>query len=324
MPNDTLDNVIGYDNPVTLFLSINSRDSMSQKNTMKGVLCALGAYLIWGIAPVYFKSIQEVPAEEILTHRILWSFFFMLILMTISRHWSYLRQLIRQPKKILLLALTAVIIATNWLTYIWAVNHGYMLEASLGYFINPLVNVLFGMLFLSERFRRMQWVAVGLAFTGVFIQLWHFGSVPVIGLSLAVTFGLYGLLRKKLGVDAQTGMLVETLWLFPVALVYILFFTHSPTSNMLENSWSLNTLLIAAGIITTVPLLLFTEAAHHLRLSTLGFFQYIGPTLMFILATMVYGEQIDAERLVTFGFIWVALILFTLDALYTQRRLRRS
>ena len=203
MPNDTLDNVIGYDNPVTYFISINTRDSMSQKNTLKGVLCALGAYLIWGIAPVYFKSIQEVPAEEILTHRILWSFFFMLLLMSITRHWPYLRQLVRQPKKVLMLALTAVIISSNWLIYIWAVNHGFMLEASLGYFINPLVNVLFGMIFLGERFRRMQWFAVSLAFTGVFIQLWQFGSVPVIGLSLAVTFGLYGLLRKKLGVDRR-------------------------------------------------------------------------------------------------------------------------
>ncbi|EPL6454150.1 MULTISPECIES: EamA family transporter RarD [Providencia] len=297
---------------------------MSQQNTTKGVLCALGAYFIWGVAPIYFKSIQEVPAEEILTHRIIWSFFFMLLLLTVTRHWSYLRQILKQPKKILILGVTATTIACNWLIYIWAVNNGHMLQASLGYFINPLVNVLFGMLFLQERFRRMQWVAVGLALTGVLIQLWQFGSVPVIGLSLAVTFATYGLLRKKLGVDAQIGMTFETLWLLPVGIIFLLFFADSPTSNMAMNDWHLNALLIAAGVITTVPLLLFTEAANHLRLSTLGFFQYMGPSIMFLLAVFMYGEVITSELLITFGFIWVALILFTLDALYTQQKLRKK
>lgn len=297
---------------------------MSQQNTTKGVLCALGAYFIWGVAPIYFKSIQEVPAEEILTHRIIWSFFFMVLLLTVSRHWSYVRQVLKQPKKILILGVTATTIASNWLIYIWSVNNGHMLQASLGYFINPLVNVLFGMLFLQERFRRMQWIAVGLALTGVLIQLWQFGSVPVIGLSLAVTFATYGLLRKKLGVDAQTGMTFETLWLLPVGIIFLLFFADSPTSNMAMNDWHLNVLLIAAGVITTVPLLLFTEAANHLRLSTLGFFQYMGPSIMFLLAVFMYGEVMTSELLVTFGFIWVALILFTLDALYTQQKLRRK
>ncbi|WP_353244554.1 EamA family transporter RarD [Providencia sp.] len=297
---------------------------MSQQNTTKGVLCALGAYFIWGVAPIYFKSIQEVPAEEILTHRIIWSFFFMLLLLTVTRHWSYLRQVLKQPKKILILGVTASTIACNWLIYIWSVNNGHMLQASLGYFINPLVNVLFGMLFLQERFRRMQWIAVGLALTGVLIQLWQFGSVPVIGLSLAVTFATYGLLRKKLGVDAQIGMTFETLWLLPVGIIFLLFFADSPTSNMAMNDWHLNALLIAAGVITTVPLLLFTEAANHLRLSTLGFFQYIGPSIMFLLAVFMYGEVITSELLITFGFIWVALILFTLDALYTQQKLRKK
>ena len=297
---------------------------MSQQNTTKGVLCALGAYFICGVAPIYFKSIQEVPAEEILTHRIIWSFFFMILLLTVSRHWSYVRQVLKQPKKILVLGVTATTIACNWLIYIWAVNNGYMLQASLGYFINPLVNVLFGMLFLQERFRRMQWIAVGLALTGVLIQLWQFGSVPVIGLSLAVTFATYGLLRKKLGVDAQTGMTFETLWLLPVGIIFLLFFADSPTSDMAMNDWHLNALLVAAGVITTVPLLLFTEAANHLRLSTLGFFQYMGPSIMFLLAVFMYGEVMTPELLVTFGFIWVALILFTLDALYTQQKLRRK
>ncbi|WP_340616064.1 EamA family transporter RarD [Xenorhabdus entomophaga] len=296
---------------------------MSNQQTAKGILYALGAYFIWGLAPIYFKSIQYVPPDEIVSHRVIWSVFFMVLMLTVTRHWRHVWAIVRKPKTLLLLGFTAFTITSNWLTYIWAVNNNHLLEASLGYFISPLVSVLFGMLFLGERFRRMQWIAVALAFTGVFIQIVQFGSVPVIGLYLATTFAVYGLIRKKLGVDAQTGMLVETVWVFPVALSYLLFFTNSPTSNMLENTYSLNLMLIAAGIITTVPLLFFTAAAAHLRLSTLGFFQYLGPTMMFLLATLVYGEEIGPDRLITFGFIWAALILFTLDALYTQRRLRK-
>ena len=170
------------------------------------------------------------------------------------------------------------------------------------------------MLFLGERFRRMQWVAVALAFTGVLVQLWQFGSLPIIGLGLAFSFAFYGLLRKKIAIDAQTGMLIETLWLLPVAAAYLFLFTDSPTSHLSANPWSLNLLLVAAGIVTTVPLLCFTAAATRLRLSTLGFFQYLGPTLMFLLAVTFYGETVGQDKLVTFGFIWAALILFTLDA----------
>ncbi|MBD2814382.1 EamA family transporter RarD [Xenorhabdus sp. Flor] len=296
---------------------------MNKPQTTKGILYALGAYLIWGLAPIYFKSIQYVPPDEIVSHRVIWSVFFMVLMLTVTRHWRQVWAVIRQPKILLLLGFTAFTITSNWLTYIWAVNNNHLIEASLGYFINPLVSVLLGMMFLGERFRRMQWIAVALAFTGVLIQVVQFGSVPVIGLYLATTFAVYGLIRKKLGVDAQTGMLIETVWVFPVALSYLLFFTNSPTSNMLDNTYSLNLMLIAAGIITTVPLLFFTAAAAHLRLSTLGFFQYLGPTIMFLLATLVYGEKIGPDRLITFGFIWAALILFTLDALYTQRRLRK-
>ncbi len=296
---------------------------MDKQQTRQGIFFALAAYFIWGLAPAYFKLIQQVPADEILTHRVIWSFFFMLILLTVSRHWPQVRDACKNRKRLLLLAVTAVLIASNWLLFIWAVNHNHMLEASLGYFINPLVNVLFGMLFLGERFRRMQWVAVALAFAGVLIQLWQFGSLPVIGLGLAITFALYGLLRKKLGVDAQTGMLIETMWLLPVAAVYLFFIADSPTSHLSANAWSLNLLLAAASVITTIPLLFFTAAATRLRLSTLGFFQYLGPTLMFILAVTFYGETIGNDKMVTFIFIWAALLLFTLDALYTQRKLRR-
>ncbi|MBH2561141.1 EamA family transporter RarD [Serratia ureilytica] len=294
---------------------------MDAKQTRQGIFFALAAYFMWGIAPAYFKLIQQVSADEILTHRIIWSFFFMLALITLGRNWPKVRAACQNRKRLLLLAVTALLIGGNWLLFIWAVNNHHMLEASLGYFINPLVNVLLGMLFLGERFRRMQWVAVALAFTGVLVQLWQFGSLPIIGLGLAFSFAFYGLLRKKIAIDAQTGMLIETLWLLPVAAAYLFLFADSPTSHLSANPWSLNLLLVAAGIVTTVPLLCFTAAATRLRLSTLGFFQYLGPTLMFLLAVTFYGETVGQDKLVTFGFIWAALILFTLDALYTQRKL---
>lgn len=295
---------------------------MDAQQTRQGIFFALAAYFIWGIAPAYFKLIQQVPADEILTHRVIWSFFFMLALITLGRNWSQVRAACHNRKRLLLLAVTAVLIGGNWLLFIWAVNNHHMLEASLGYFINPLVNVLLGMLFLGERFRRMQWLAVVLAFAGVLIQLWQFGSLPIIGLGLAFSFAFYGLLRKKIAIDAQTGMLIETLWLLPVAAAYLFLFADSPTSHLGANAWSLNLLLVAAGIVTTIPLLFFTAAATRLRLSTLGFFQYLGPTLMFLLAVTFYGETVGQDKLVTFGFIWAALLLFILDALYTQRKLR--
>ena len=296
---------------------------MEAKQTRQGVLLALAAYFIWGIAPAYFKFIDYVPADEIITHRIIWSFFFMIVLISASRQWSGLKRLWQTPKKILLLALSAVLIGGNWLLFIWAVNNHHMLEASLGYFINPLVNIVLGMLFLGERFRRMQWLAVALAACGVLVQLWTFGSLPIIGLGLAFSFAFYGLIRKKIAVDAQTGMLIETLWLLPVAAIYLFGIADSPTSHMGHNPWSLNLLLIAAGIVTTVPLLCFTGAATKLRLSTLGFFQYIGPTLMFLLAVLFYGETPGADKMVTFAFIWVALAVFVMDAVYTLRRMPR-
>ena len=297
---------------------------MDAKQTRVGILLALAAYFIWGIAPAYFKLIYYVPADEILTHRVIWSFFFMVALISISRQWPQVKRLLKTPKKVFLLALSAVLVGGNWLLFIWAVNNHHMLEASLGYFINPLVNILLGMIFLGERFRRMQWLAVLLAACGVLVQLWTFGSLPIIALGLAFSFAFYGLLRKKIAVDAQTGMLFETLWLLPVAAIYLFGIADSPTSHMGQNSWSRNLLLMAAGVVTTIPLLCFTGAATRLRLSTLGFFQYIGPTLMFLLAVTFYGEVPGADKMVTFAFIWVALAIFVMDAVYTIRRTRRA
>lgn len=244
---------------------------MDAKQTRQGVLLALAAYFIWGIAPAYFKLIYYVPADEILTHRVIWSFFFMVVLMSICRQWSYLKTLIQTPQKIFMLAVSAVLIGGNWLLFIWAVNNHHMLEASLGYFINPLVNIVLGMIFLGERFRRMQWLAVILAICGVLVQLWTFGSLPIIALGLAFSFAFYGLVRKKIAVEAQTGMLIETMWLLPVAAIYLFAIADSSTSHMGQNPMSLNLLLIAAGIVTTVPPVVFycscdTPASLNVRL----------------------------------------------------------
>lgn len=295
---------------------------MDTQQTRQGIGFALGAYFIWGIAPAYFKLVKEVPATEIMTHRVIWSALFMLVLITLSRSWKQVRSVIAQPKKVLLLALTAVTIGGNWLLFIWAVNNQHMLEASLGYFINPLINVVFGMLFLRERFRRLQWLAVALATTGVLVQLWQFGSLPIIGLGLALSFALYGLVRKKIQVDAQSGMLIETLWLFPLAAIYLFGFADSATSHLSANAMSLNLKLVAAGIVTTIPLMLFAAACARLRLSTVGFFQYLGPTLMFLLAVIFYGESLTPDKMVTFGFIWLALAVFIIDAVAFSARAR--
>lgn len=297
---------------------------MDAKRTRQGIIFAFIAYFIWGIAPAYFKLLKAVPAEEILTHRVIWSFFFMLLLISLSRGWPGVRNVFATPKKVGLLLVSAVLVGGNWLLFIWAINHNHILEASLGYFINPLINVLLGMLFLGERFRRLQWVAVVLALGGVVVQLWMFGSLPIIGIGISLTFAFYGLLRKKIAVDAPSGMLIETLWLLPAAGIYLFFIAHSATSNLAANPLSLDLLLAAAGVITTVPLLFFTAATSRLKFSTLGFFQYIGPTLMFILAVVFYGESVKPSQLVTFAFIWAGLACFILDAVRHQRRLKNA
>ncbi|EHQ9271094.1 EamA family transporter RarD [Vibrio parahaemolyticus] len=295
-----------------------------QQRARQGVLLAVGAYTMWGIAPMYFKSIAQVSPLEILSHRVIWSFFLLAALLHFGRHWRSVYHIATDKKKIAYLLSSSVLIGGNWLIFIWAVNSNHMLDASLGYYINPLINVLLGMVFLGERLRKLQWFAVVLAGCGVLVQLIAFGSVPIVAMALAMSFGFYGLLRKKVAVDAQTGLFVETLILLPAAAVYLLFIASSPTANMIENTWQLNTLLIAAGVVTTLPLLCFTGAATRLKLSTLGFFQYIGPSLMFLLAVLIYGETFTMDKAITFAFIWGALVVFSFDGLRNNRRSRRA
>tara|TARA_R110002167_G_scaffold81072_1_gene222278 strand:+ start:23986 stop:24888 length:903 start_codon:yes stop_codon:yes gene_type:complete len=295
---------------------------LNDKTIKSGVIFALAAYGMWGFAPLYFKLLQAMPAQEILVHRIIWSVLVLCILVVVSGKLRQVRAAAINLKVMAILLVSGLLLATNWLIFIWAINNEHLLEGSLGYYINPLFNVFLGRLFLQERLRPLQKAAVALAFTGVALLIISFGQVPWIALSLAISFGIYGLLRKKVAVDSLPGLLLETMMMLPFALVYWVGFS-SEMSNLSTNSLSLNITLICAGIVTTAPLLCFTAAARRLRYSTLGFFQYLGPSIMFIMAVWWFNEPLDQAKIITFIFVWLALALFSFDS-YRAYRLTRA
>ncbi len=264
-----------------------------------------------------------LPAAEILMHRVIWSVVLLVGLIAALKQWPKVGAALRNKRVMQILFVAGLLLGANWLLFIWAINNDHILDASLGYYINPLINVFLGRLFLGERLRNLQRVAVGLAVIGVAILIFSYGHVPWIALVLAGSFSVYGLLRKQVAVDSLPGLFIETLMLSPFAIIYWVFF-GSEYSNLFNNDATLNTLILAAGIVTTAPLLCFTAAARRIMYSTLGFFQYIGPTLMFILAVYLYGEPLEESRLVTFGFVWFALILFSADSLVNYRSQRKA
>ncbi len=284
-----------------------------------GALLALAAYGFWGMTPIYFKLLETVPAPELVAHRVIWSFLFTLFLIVVLRRRRALAVALRSRKTRLTLLLSTVLIAINWGLFIWAVNSKHMLSASLGYYINPLVNIFLGMLFLGERLDRARSIAAALCAAAVVFELIRFGSLPWVALALASSFGLYGLVRKKLAVDSFTGMALETGLLLPLAAGYLLF-SQSPTTDLTANPAWLNALLLAAGPITMFPLLCFTAAANRISLTAMGFFQYVGPSGMFLLAVFVYGETLSSGKLMTFGLIWTALALLAFDSLKKMRQ----
>ncbi|WP_105214610.1 EamA family transporter RarD [Pseudoalteromonas sp. T1lg22] len=292
----------------------------SHPEQKKGMLFAASAFVMWGFAPVYFKQLLQVPALEILVHRIIWSVLFLLVIVALAKQWHKVQAIIAKPKYLSMLLLSASLLGFNWWLFIWAVNNDHMLDASLGYYINPLLNVLLGVTFLGERLRRWQLAAVALAVTGVLIQVLSFGSFPVVAFALAGSFAIYGLIRKKMPVESLPGLLLEALILLPAALIYWYLMTPTASSDLTSNSWQLNLLLISAGVVTTLPLLCFTAAAKRLQYTTIGFFQYIGPSLMFMLAVLFYGEVFDVQRMITFACIWVALVIFSYDSWRFGRR----
>lgn len=293
---------------------------MAIANPRRGYILGLSAYIIWGLFPLYFKAIQSVPAVEIIVHRALWSAVFGALLLLVWKHPGWLRELLNNPKRFAVLALSGLLIASNWLVYVWAVNDGRMLEASLGYYINPLVNVLLGMLILGERLRRLQWLAVALATLGVLQQLWQAGSIPWVSLVLALTFSFYGLIRKQAPVAALPGLVVETWLLLPLAIGWLLL--NPVAMSTQADFWSTPEALwlIAAGPITLVPLVCFNAAARHLPYTTLGFLQYLAPTLVLLQAIFLFGEHFDPSKLLAFICIWAGLAIYSVDAWLSLRK----
>ncbi|WP_321814252.1 MULTISPECIES: EamA family transporter RarD [unclassified Paraburkholderia] len=280
-----------------------------------GIAYALSAFVIWGLFPIYFKTLHQIPALEMLAHRMAWSLAFILIVLLVRHHWSWLRPALRDRRLVARFAASAVLLSANWGIYIWAVNAGHIVEASLGYFINPLINVVFGYAFLRERMRPLQWCAVALAALGVAWLTWQNGTPPWISLALAVTFGGYGLLRKTAQLGALEGLTLETVLLFPVALVYLSAISLAGASHFGHASLGVQLLLAAAGPVTAVPLLLFAAAARRIPLSMLGLIQYVTPTLQLLTGVLIYAEPFGAVRAVGYGAIWVALVLYSFEGL---------
>lgn len=280
-----------------------------------GFLYGLAAYLFWGLSIFYFKSIGRVAPLEILAHRILWSVPLLLAWLGFRGRFGDLRAVLRTPRTVAILLATTLLIGTNWLVFIMSVEGGRIVQASLGYYINPLLNVVLGMVFLGERLRPAQWVSVALAVVGVGYMALSLGSLPFISLILAVTFGLYGLLRKTVPADGPVGLAVETCLLLPVVLTFLILRAGRGEMAFLHVSRQIDVLLLLAGLVTTVPLLWFTNAVRRLRLATIGFLQYLSPSLQLLIAVLVYGEPFTRTHLVTFSCIWAALGLYSFDAL---------
>ena len=287
-----------------------------------GMLYAAAAYAAWGLFPLYFKVLQSIPPQQILMHRMVWSLVFLLVVLIGRRQWAWLGDVLRKPKVLAGFAASAVLLSVNWFIYIWAVNNGRVVDASLGYFINPLFNVLLGFLLLRERLRPVQWMAVGLATAGVAWLTWQTGQLPWVALSLTATFGLYGLLRKTAALGALEGLALETLLLFPVAAVYLGVLTLHHENSFIGAPLPLQILLAAAGPITAIPLLLFAAGARRISLSLLGMLQYIGPTLQLVLGVWLYHEPFGGARLVGFVLIWSALGVYSLEGLWKTWRAR--
>ena len=286
-----------------------------------GVLSAALAFLCWGLFPLYFHAISEVPPLQIMVHRVLWSLLFLAIVLSVRSQWKWLGEVKNQPRVVFSFALSALLLSGNWLLYIWAVNSGHVIEASLGYFINPLVNVMLGYLVLKERLRSAQWSAIGLAALGVLWLTWQAGHMPWIALLLAASFGGYGLMRKTAKLGALEGLSFETMILFPFALAYLVWLTmHGQNSFMTTTSDTTRALLVASGPITAIPLLLFASGARKIPLSVLGLLQYIGPTIQLSLGVFVFHELFTQERLIGFALIWTALALYAAEGVLVGRR----
>lgn len=289
----------------------------------KGFHYAAAAYTLWGFFPIFWKALQAAPALEILAHRVVWSLGFVLLVMAFRKRWTWLRPALHNKRILLTFLATGTLLSINWFTYIWGVNAGYIVETSLGYFINPLINVLLGVIFLGERMRGWQWTAVSLAAIGVLYLTILYGSLPWIALTLAFSFGFYGLLRKTAALESLEGLGLETAVMFFPALAYLVYLELVGKGSFGHVDGTISLLLTLAGVITAVPLWLFAMGARQVTLVTLGLLQYIAPTLQFLIGVFIYDESFSRSQLIGFGLIWLALLLYSAEGLLTARRKRR-
>jgi chloramphenicol-sensitive protein RarD len=290
---------------------------MDRKQYISGLIFGTSAFLLWGLLPVYWKLVDDISPYLIFAHRALWSFVFMVILLCITKRISEIKQALLSPKTMKITSISAIIISMNWLIYIWAVNNGYIIESSLGYFINPLVLTVFGVAFYKEKLSKYEWLGIGFAALGVIIKSLYYGSVPIIALLLAITFALYGLLKKKSELDALLGLGVETLIISVPSLIYVLLAEYRGigiSNNFPDYYWPL---IMMSGVVTALPLILYGIGAKRLPLTIVGFLQYIAPSLMLILGIFVYNEEFTILDFIPFGMIWIGLMFFS----YSQFKL---
>jgi chloramphenicol-sensitive protein RarD len=298
------------------------KESLAKSRETLGLVAGVACFATWGLIPVYWKLIASVPATEILAHRFVWTTIFLSSLLTWQRRWSEVVANVRSRRALIYCLTGGIAIATNWFLFIWAVNIGHVVETSLGYFMTPLMNVLFGALFLRERLTRWQFVSVLLAMLGVLNLTFGYGRFPWIAVSLCISFGLYGLLRKKSGTAAIPGLFIETILLLPLAIIFLVYLQRSGALVFGRAGWWLSVLLVSTGVVTAVPLFWFGYATRHLRLITVGFLQYLSPIGSFFLGVFLYHETFTRGHLVTFVLIWIALAIFTAEAVMRWRTTR--
>ncbi len=286
----------------------------------KGILLAFSAYLFWGLVPFYWKLLQHIPAIQLIGHRIVWSFILLILALVVSKRFAEVRRMASGRKVLVTHLVAAILLGSNWFIFVWSVNAGYVVEASLGYFITPLFAVLLGVIFIKERLRPYQWAAVGLAAAGVLYLTTAYGRPPWISLGLAFTFGIYGLIKKTSFLNSVYGMAVETGMLFLPALFFLLYQDFQDRGAFLRTGPESDLLMISAGLVTTVPLIMYASAARRIPLTTLGIMHYITPTCQFLLGVLVYQEPFTTDKAVGYCFVWIALFIFGAGSILHQRR----
>ena len=288
----------------------------------KGIWYAIGAYLTWGVFPIYWKWLETVPAIQIISHRIIWSFVLLAIVVFVTRQWKAFRSAALSPRVVLIYLASGILLSINWFTYVWAVNAGFVVETSLGYFINPLLSVLLGVFFLREKLRPWQWAPIGLAAIGVTYVAISYGQFPWIALTLAFSFGIYGLIKKAAPLGSLYGLTLETGLLFLPAVGFLIVMEMRGGGAFLRSGPVPDLLMVGAGVVTTIPLLMFASAAQRIPLSTVGVLQYITPTMQFLLGVLLYHEPFNQSHLIGFCIVWVALIFFWLEGFLASRKRR--